>query len=270
MLAIRPKGTYFTEILFKIQKFSFKDMHTKMSSAKWRPFCLGLNVLSQRRHPPLAGFALRWERHIKVFFSQNKWTIAALNLFLATTHERYNFAKMSTHQSFISKQRSVQLIQNMQESCFGYRSLSWQDTRMEQLWMIYESFEVTRAKICQMFPRLLFLPSWHMETVCRAMAWWQPRATCYTSPEVGTWIWGTTNMRLQLHVPWHQTTCAQHTDSTVISSVTHIRGGQIIIGSPSVQLSLAGSSYSNNTACWTHRGLVTPYCVKENGQHWFR
>ena len=181
MLAIRPKGTYFTEILFKIQKFSFKDMHTKMSSAKWRPFCLGLNVLSQRRHPPLAGFALRWERHIKVFFSQNKWTIAALNLFLATTHERYNFAKMSTHQSFISRQRSVQLIQNMQESCFGYRSLSWQDTRMEQLWMIYESFEVTRAKICQMFPRLLFLPSWHMETVCRAMAWWQPRATCFTT-----------------------------------------------------------------------------------------
>ena len=35
---------YFGEILFKIQTFSFKEMHLKMSSAKWRPFCHGLNV----------------------------------------------------------------------------------------------------------------------------------------------------------------------------------------------------------------------------------
>ena len=31
--------------LFKIRRFSFKEMHLKMLSAKWRPFCLGLNVL---------------------------------------------------------------------------------------------------------------------------------------------------------------------------------------------------------------------------------
>ena len=34
-----------SEILFGIQTFSFKKMHSKMSSGKWRPFCLGLNVL---------------------------------------------------------------------------------------------------------------------------------------------------------------------------------------------------------------------------------
>ena len=42
---IKHLGTYFTDILIGIQTFSFKKMHLKMSSAKWRPFCLGLNVL---------------------------------------------------------------------------------------------------------------------------------------------------------------------------------------------------------------------------------
>ena len=37
--------TNFSEILIGIQTFSFKKMHIKMASAKWRPFCLGLNVL---------------------------------------------------------------------------------------------------------------------------------------------------------------------------------------------------------------------------------
>ena len=45
ILLIRPWGTNFSEILIGIQAFSFKKKHLKMSSAKWRPFCLGLNVL---------------------------------------------------------------------------------------------------------------------------------------------------------------------------------------------------------------------------------
>ena len=44
ILLIRPQGTSFSEILFETRKFSFKKMHLKMTSAKWRPFCLGLNV----------------------------------------------------------------------------------------------------------------------------------------------------------------------------------------------------------------------------------
>ena len=39
-------GTNFNEILSKIHTFSLKKMHLKMSSGKWRPFCLGLNVLT--------------------------------------------------------------------------------------------------------------------------------------------------------------------------------------------------------------------------------
>ena len=46
LLLIGPLGTNFIEILIGIQTFSFKKMHLKMSSAKQRPFCLGLNVLS--------------------------------------------------------------------------------------------------------------------------------------------------------------------------------------------------------------------------------
>ena len=38
ILLIRPLGTNFSEILIRIQTFSFKKMHLKMSSAKWRPF----------------------------------------------------------------------------------------------------------------------------------------------------------------------------------------------------------------------------------------
>ena len=48
-------GTNFIVILIVIQKVSFNKMHLKMTSAKWRPFCLGLNVLtySPAFHPML-------------------------------------------------------------------------------------------------------------------------------------------------------------------------------------------------------------------------
>ena len=38
ILLLGPLGTYFSEILIRIQTFSFKKMHLKMSSAIWRPF----------------------------------------------------------------------------------------------------------------------------------------------------------------------------------------------------------------------------------------
>ena len=50
ILLIGSVGINFSEILIEIHTFSFRKMHLKMSSAKWRPFCLGLNVLTWRRH----------------------------------------------------------------------------------------------------------------------------------------------------------------------------------------------------------------------------
>ena len=45
ILLIRPLGKNFSEISIEILTLSFKKMRLKLSSAKWRPFCLGLNVL---------------------------------------------------------------------------------------------------------------------------------------------------------------------------------------------------------------------------------
>ena len=45
ILLIGPLGTNFSEILIEIHTFSFKKIHFKISSGKWRPFCLGFNVL---------------------------------------------------------------------------------------------------------------------------------------------------------------------------------------------------------------------------------
>ena len=46
ILLIGPLGTNFSEIIIGIQTLSFKKICLKMSSAKWHPFCLGLNVLT--------------------------------------------------------------------------------------------------------------------------------------------------------------------------------------------------------------------------------
>ena len=47
ILLIGPLGTNFSEISTEIMTFSLKKIYLKVSSAKWRPFCLGLNVLSR-------------------------------------------------------------------------------------------------------------------------------------------------------------------------------------------------------------------------------
>ena len=46
ILLIRTLETNFSDFLSEIRAFSFKKMHLKMSSGKWRPFCLGLNKLN--------------------------------------------------------------------------------------------------------------------------------------------------------------------------------------------------------------------------------
>ena len=50
LLSIGPLRTNFSEILIEIRTFSFKKMYMKMLSGKWRPFCLGLNVLNWFTH----------------------------------------------------------------------------------------------------------------------------------------------------------------------------------------------------------------------------
>ena len=45
-MLIGQLGTNFSEVLIEIHTFSFNKMHMKISSAKWRPLCLGFNVLN--------------------------------------------------------------------------------------------------------------------------------------------------------------------------------------------------------------------------------
>ena len=47
ILLIGPLGTNFNESSIEIHTFSFKKIHLKLSSGKWWPFCLGLNVITQ-------------------------------------------------------------------------------------------------------------------------------------------------------------------------------------------------------------------------------
>ena len=53
LLLIGPLGTNINEISIEIQTFSLKKRHLKMSSAIWRPFCLGLNVSMPTKQRPL-------------------------------------------------------------------------------------------------------------------------------------------------------------------------------------------------------------------------
>ena len=46
ILLIGPLGTIFTGILIEMHILSFQKIHLKMSSGKWRPFCLGINVFN--------------------------------------------------------------------------------------------------------------------------------------------------------------------------------------------------------------------------------
>ena len=48
ILLIGPLGTNFSENFIEILTFLFTKMRLKVSSAKWRPFCLGLNALMCR------------------------------------------------------------------------------------------------------------------------------------------------------------------------------------------------------------------------------
>ena len=61
MLLIGPLGINLNEMLIEIDTFSFKKMHLKMSSTKWQPSCLGLNVLNCHLR--------KWDNFVKVLFA---------------------------------------------------------------------------------------------------------------------------------------------------------------------------------------------------------
>ena len=58
VLSTWPLRTNINEILIEIYTFSFMKMHLKMSSVKWRPFYIGINVLTLNEY-------MNWNSHTK-------------------------------------------------------------------------------------------------------------------------------------------------------------------------------------------------------------
>ena len=113
ILLIWPSGTNFSEMLIEMHTFSFKKMHVKMSSAKRRPFCLGLNVLTKARwlltkysHRPFVACSAYHFRFIqrcvfnvlvndKPFGFQYLLSSGTLIIFLAATKQLYKWYFLS-------------------------------------------------------------------------------------------------------------------------------------------------------------------------------
>ena len=66
-------GTNLSEILSEIHTFLFKKIRLKISSGKWRPFCLGLNVL-------IVHFSCHWLCTVGCLTSHFQYTIHVFNL----------------------------------------------------------------------------------------------------------------------------------------------------------------------------------------------
>ena len=94
LLSIGPSRIYFSENLIKMQQFSLKKMHVKMSSAKWRLSCLSHNVLNRWvAVSPVHGYALvNCIKIFIVFVKQTWWTLVLQSLDGSTCKKHWNMA----------------------------------------------------------------------------------------------------------------------------------------------------------------------------------
>ena len=103
ILLTGPLGTNFSEIVSEIQSSSFKKMHLKMSSVKWRPFCLGLNVLTSVIFAATHTFCCCYSAH-NSSFAIYLWSflltpVTLKYLFLAFRDGGYHFLLQYIHNS---------------------------------------------------------------------------------------------------------------------------------------------------------------------------
>ena len=115
ILLIGPLGTNFSEIFIGIQRFPFKKMHLKMSSAKWRPFCLGLNVLKHSSICRVNGLMCEDYDRISVNPLRAKFFRGNINIYLHFV----SFLHIDTTQVFEI------LPQIRQEPTYSTQSISW-------------------------------------------------------------------------------------------------------------------------------------------------
>ena len=82
-----PLGTNFSEILIEILSFSLKKIRLKMSSAKRRPFCLGLNVLKDPLKSSLPNGC--WATHLNNLVTPERSEIIYKFIFLSRFQNWY-------------------------------------------------------------------------------------------------------------------------------------------------------------------------------------
>ena len=104
ILLIGTLGTNFSEILSEIHTFSFKKMHLKMSSGRWRPFCLGLNVLNGLRLPAdksIYHSCRSWQiaqvHHSQIILSIWNWVMKSI---FSSSHELRTKSVFAKEESF--------------------------------------------------------------------------------------------------------------------------------------------------------------------------
>ena len=90
ILSIGPLGINYSKILTEIQNILFNKMRLKMSSRKWRPNCLGFNVLKTSDYQWADGHSL------SVYWEEYRWTLPmSCNKFACILYGTYHiFAKI--------------------------------------------------------------------------------------------------------------------------------------------------------------------------------
>ena len=107
ILLFRPLGTNFSQISIKIHTFSFKKMHLKTSSAKRRPFCLGLNVLT---HYYITRDPLHSSNHMWALCDMN-CDMPHCNIFRLSTHiNTANYRNVFTNIESSTKIEKINLL----------------------------------------------------------------------------------------------------------------------------------------------------------------
>ena len=101
LLWIGPLGTNFSEILIEILTFSFKKMRLKVSSAKRRPFCLGLADMPshQWNNAIRISTSMIWPYYNDVIMGTMAFQITSLTIAYSTF---YSGADERKHQSSAS------------------------------------------------------------------------------------------------------------------------------------------------------------------------
>ena len=95
VLLIGPLETNFSEISIAFEAFSFKKMHLKISSAKWRPFCPGLIVLSPSAYM-IIGYNLRIG--LNLIATEHRLCTVQCNTILHTPH--LDKSRLRTHKRY--------------------------------------------------------------------------------------------------------------------------------------------------------------------------